>query len=256
MANTQVELAVFGGPSARYCPAGVYEWLTDEKTGAPMFQIIGIVLLFGLVFGSYAISGGKFEVILHAAPHELMAIGGAGIAAFLISNSMPVIKGSLGGLGKTFAGPKWKASDYRDLLSSGIQDYLLKPLSLEQVRESPWTRLTRLGRLPICAPDRSLRARSVVARRRTKEWKRRFHNRDAQSCSRPPEGVRLCCGLFASRFSLAHEIQGTAALRGEDEEAIFLLWLPRRRLRPRPAPSKPAPRRSASGGFSATSTKW
>src|SRR3546814_20023816 len=25
---------------------------------------------------------------------------------------------------------------YRDLLSSGIQDYLLKPLSLEQVRES------------------------------------------------------------------------------------------------------------------------
>ena len=33
------ELAVFGGLSARYCPAGVYEWLTDEKTGAPKFQI-------------------------------------------------------------------------------------------------------------------------------------------------------------------------------------------------------------------------
>ena len=30
-----------------------------------MFQIIGIVLLFALVFGSYVISGGKFEVILH-----------------------------------------------------------------------------------------------------------------------------------------------------------------------------------------------
>lgn len=82
-----------------------------------MFQIIGIVLLFGLVFGSYAISGGKFEVIIHAAPHELMAIGGAGIAAFLISNSLPVIKGSMGGLGKTFAGPKWKKQDYKDLLS-------------------------------------------------------------------------------------------------------------------------------------------
>ena len=82
-----------------------------------MFQIIGIVLLFGLVFGSYAISGGKFEVILHAAPHELMAIGGAGIAAFLISNSLPVIKGSMAGLGKTFAGPKWKKQDYKDLLS-------------------------------------------------------------------------------------------------------------------------------------------
>ncbi|MES2034453.1 MAG: flagellar motor stator protein MotA [Pseudomonadota bacterium] len=82
-----------------------------------MFQIIGIVLLFGLVFGSYIISGGKMGVITHALPHEMMAIGGAGVAAFLISNSMTVIKGSLSGLGKAFKGPKWKASDYRDLLS-------------------------------------------------------------------------------------------------------------------------------------------
>ncbi|MFZ5668809.1 MAG: flagellar motor stator protein MotA [Pseudomonadota bacterium] len=82
-----------------------------------MFQIIGIVLLFGLVFGSYIISGGNMGVITHALPHEMMAIGGAGIAAFLISNSMTVVKGSLGGLGKAFAGPKWKAGDYRDLLS-------------------------------------------------------------------------------------------------------------------------------------------
>jgi len=82
-----------------------------------MFQIIGIVLLFGLVFGSFLISGGKMDVILHAAPHELMAILGAGIAAFMMANSMVVIKSSLGGLGKTFAGPKWKKADYKDLLS-------------------------------------------------------------------------------------------------------------------------------------------
>ncbi|WGM29990.1 flagellar motor stator protein MotA [Brevundimonas sp. NIBR11] len=82
-----------------------------------MFQIIGLVLLFGLVFGSYAISGGKFDVITHAAPHELMAIGGAGIAAFLISNSIQVIKSGLAGFGKAFAGPKWKKQDYKDLLS-------------------------------------------------------------------------------------------------------------------------------------------
>ena len=82
-----------------------------------MFQIIGIVLLFALVFGSYLISGGNLGVILHALPHEMMAIGGAGVAAFLISNSVPVIKSSLAGFGKVFAGPKWKASDYRDLLS-------------------------------------------------------------------------------------------------------------------------------------------
>lgn len=82
-----------------------------------MFQIIGIVLLFGLVFGSYIISGGNLAVILHALPHEMMAIGGAGVAAFLISNSMTTIKGVGGGMGKAFGGPKWKTSDYRDLLS-------------------------------------------------------------------------------------------------------------------------------------------
>lgn len=82
-----------------------------------MFQIIGLVLLFGLVFGSYIMAGGNMEVILHALPHELMCIGGAGIASFLIGNSMTVIKATGGGFAKAFAGPKWKASDYRDLLS-------------------------------------------------------------------------------------------------------------------------------------------
>jgi chemotaxis protein MotA len=82
-----------------------------------MFQIIGIVLLFALVFGSFIISGGNMGVILEAMPHELMAIGGAGTAAFLISNSMTVIKATGGGMGKVFGGPKWKAGDYRDLLS-------------------------------------------------------------------------------------------------------------------------------------------
>ncbi|MFY8142355.1 MAG: flagellar motor stator protein MotA [Caulobacter sp.] len=82
-----------------------------------MFQIIGIVLLFAMVFGSYIMAGGKMDVIIHAAPHELMAIGGAGVAAFLIGNSVTVIKATLGGFGTIFKGPKWKAQDYRDLLS-------------------------------------------------------------------------------------------------------------------------------------------
>ena len=82
-----------------------------------MFQIIGIVMLFAMVFGSYILTGGNIGVILHAAPHEMAAIGGAGVAAFLISNSMSVIKATGGGLGKIFSGPKWKPADYRDLLS-------------------------------------------------------------------------------------------------------------------------------------------
>jgi chemotaxis protein MotA len=82
-----------------------------------MFQIIGIVLLFALVFGSFIISGGNIGVIIEALPHEMMCIGGAAVASFLIGNAMPVIKGTGSGLGKAFKGPKWKANDYRDLLS-------------------------------------------------------------------------------------------------------------------------------------------
>ena len=82
-----------------------------------MFQIIGVVLLFGLVFGSFIMSGGNMGVIMEAAPHELMAILGAGVASFLISNSMGVIKATAGGMGKVFKGPKWKAGDYADLLA-------------------------------------------------------------------------------------------------------------------------------------------
>ncbi len=82
-----------------------------------MFQIIGIIMLFGMVFGSFLLHGGKMGTILYSLPYELMAILGAGVAAFLISNSLTVIKGSLAGLGKAFAGPKWKKQDYKDLLS-------------------------------------------------------------------------------------------------------------------------------------------
>jgi chemotaxis protein MotA len=82
-----------------------------------MFQIIGVVLLFGLVFGSFIMSGGNMAVIIEASPHELMAILGAGVASFLISNSMTVIKATGGGFAKIFKGPKWKKSDYNDLLS-------------------------------------------------------------------------------------------------------------------------------------------
>ncbi len=81
-----------------------------------MFQIIGIVLLFGMVFGSYILAGGKMGVIMHSLPYELMAILGAGVAAFLIGNSPMAIKGTLSGFGKVFAGNKWKKTDYRDLL--------------------------------------------------------------------------------------------------------------------------------------------
>lgn len=81
-----------------------------------MFQIIGIVMIFVMVFGGYLLGGGHMSVILKALPFELMIIFGAAIGAFLIGNSMTVIKRTMGAFGRIFIGPKWKSSDYRDLL--------------------------------------------------------------------------------------------------------------------------------------------
>ena len=46
-----------------------------------MFQIIGIVVLFAMVFGGYTIAGGKMGVILHSLPYEMMMIGGAAVGS-------------------------------------------------------------------------------------------------------------------------------------------------------------------------------
>ncbi len=82
-----------------------------------MFQIIGIIVLFAMVFGGYTIAGGKMGVILKSLPYEMMMIGGAAIAALLIANAPSTLKGVAAGLGKIFAGAKWKKQDYKDLLS-------------------------------------------------------------------------------------------------------------------------------------------
>ncbi|MEM9122317.1 MAG: flagellar motor stator protein MotA [Pseudomonadota bacterium] len=81
-----------------------------------MFQIIGLVVVFAMVFGGYTLAGGKFGVIITALPFEMMMIGGAAIGAFLIGNGISTIKGVATDISRVFAGPKWKASDYRDLL--------------------------------------------------------------------------------------------------------------------------------------------
>jgi chemotaxis protein MotA len=81
-----------------------------------MIGIVGIAIVFAMVFGSYIIAGGKIGIILHAAPHELMAILGAAIGAFVISNDTHGIKHTLKDITKVFKGPHWKNKDYQDLL--------------------------------------------------------------------------------------------------------------------------------------------
>ncbi|WP_296426000.1 flagellar motor stator protein MotA [Yoonia sp.] len=115
-----------------------------------MVGIIGIVIIFVMVFGGYLAAGGKMGIILKSLPFEMIMIGGAAVGAFVISNDMPAIKHTVKDVGKVFKGPKWQAQDYRDLLCmlfELIRIARTNPVALESHIEAPDTS-TIFGKYP------------------------------------------------------------------------------------------------------------
>lgn len=82
-----------------------------------MFQIIGLLVVFGMVFGGFTLAGGHFDIIVKALPFEFMMIGGAAVGAFLIGNAFGTVMQTLKDFGKLISGAKWKQQDYVDLLT-------------------------------------------------------------------------------------------------------------------------------------------
>ena len=120
-----------------------------------MVGIIGIVIIFVMVFGGYLLAGGKMGIILKALPFELMMIGGAAVGAFAISNDGAAIKHTLKDMGKVFKGPKWKHADYRDLLCLLFELIRLarsNPVGLEEHIEKP-AESTIFGKYPKIQKD-------------------------------------------------------------------------------------------------------
>jgi len=116
-----------------------------------MLNGVGFLIILGCVFGSFVIAGGRMDIIAHALPHELMAIGGAAVGAFIVGNSMATVKKAGAGIVRAFRGPRWKAQDYRDLLTllfallstfkkggaTGIEPHLDAPAESELFRPYP-----------------------------------------------------------------------------------------------------------------------
>jgi chemotaxis protein MotA len=105
-----------------------------------MLGMIGIVVIFVMVFGGYLLAGGTLGIILKALPFEMMMIGGAAVGAFMISNDASSVKQTLKDLKKVFKGPKWKQQDYRDLLCllfELIRIARQNPIAIEEHVESP-----------------------------------------------------------------------------------------------------------------------
>lgn len=105
-----------------------------------MFGLIGIAVIFIMVFGGYILAGGKLGIILKSLPFEMIMIGGAALGAFLLSNDLAAVKHTLKDVGKVFKGAKWKPQDYRDLLCLLFELIRLakaNPVALEEHIENP-----------------------------------------------------------------------------------------------------------------------
>jgi chemotaxis protein MotA len=87
-----------------------------------MRLIIGIVVIFAAVIGGYVAMGGHIEVLIQ--PWEAVIILGAAFGAYVIGNTGPVLKQSLGVFGTIFRGPRYNKASYVELL--GLQFSLFK----------------------------------------------------------------------------------------------------------------------------------
>ena len=67
-----------------------------------MGGIIGIVIMFVMVFGGYLLAGGKMAIILHSLPFEMMIISRGAVGAFLVANDMSAVKHTMKDMGKGF----------------------------------------------------------------------------------------------------------------------------------------------------------
>ena len=104
-----------------------------------MALIIGIIVVIACTFGGYVAMGGKLGVLWQ--PFEVVIIVGAAIGAFIIGNTKPVLKGTMGAFKAAMSGPKVKKESYVELLGLLYQVFKLAKskgnLALEPHVEKP-----------------------------------------------------------------------------------------------------------------------
>src|SRR5512134_3521897 len=96
-----------------------------------MLFAVGFLIVIAIVIGGYIGAGGHLMVLFQ--PFEFVIIFGGAIGAFIISNPLPVVIGTLKSLGALLKGSKLSKASYIELLSLGQID-LAAPVVLRRVQ--------------------------------------------------------------------------------------------------------------------------
>lgn len=103
-----------------------------------MFAIVGLVIVFGCVFGGYSVHG---DLGILWQPIEFVIIIGAGLGAFVVANPKPVLSGSAKAFGTLVKGPSYNKDAYVELLGVLYATFKLAKskgdLALESHVENP-----------------------------------------------------------------------------------------------------------------------
>ncbi|HUY68996.1 MAG TPA: flagellar motor stator protein MotA [Alphaproteobacteria bacterium] len=106
-----------------------------------MNLIIGVITVIACTVGGYMAEGGSIQVVLRAAPLELVIMGGTIAGGFIIANPSGVIKRTMRALGLLLKKPKYNKASYIELLCMQYQVFKLAKtkglLVLEQHIEHP-----------------------------------------------------------------------------------------------------------------------
>jgi chemotaxis protein MotA len=79
-----------------------------------VFQIIGLVVVFGSIIAGYVMHHGKIGVLIQ--PNEFLIIGGAGLGSFIIANPPNILKATLHGVLALLKPNPFTKSAYAELL--------------------------------------------------------------------------------------------------------------------------------------------
>lgn len=106
-----------------------------------MLVIIGYIVAFGCIFGTYVLHGGNVQVILKALPFEMVTIGGGAIGAFIVCNQPKVLKATAKAIPGVLKSSRYTKARFMELMAL-LYEILQKArkeglMSIESDVESP-----------------------------------------------------------------------------------------------------------------------